>query len=89
MATTIALLQPFKGAVLTITADNGKECAYHKEVTEHLKCDVYFSCPYCSWQRGLNENTNELLRQYWPKSTGFKKVSQSAVQDVIVRLKIW
>jgi IS30 family transposase len=85
-AATIALLAPFKGAVLTITADNGKEFAYHGKMTESLKCDVYFADPYCSWQRGLNENTHGLLRQYWPKSTDFKKVSQSAVQDVIVNL---
>jgi IS30 family transposase len=55
-------------------------------MTESLKCDVCFAGPDCSWQRGLNENTNGLLRQYWPKSTDFKKVSQSAVQDVIVNL---
>jgi IS30 family transposase len=85
-AATIALLAPFKGAVLTITADNGKEFAYHEKMTESLKCDVYFADPYCAWQRGLNENTNGLLRQYWPKSTDFKKVSQSVVQDVIVNL---
>lgn len=85
-AATIALLAPFKGAVFTITADNGKEFAYHEKMTERLQCDVYFADPYCSWQRGLNENTNGLLRQYWPKSTDFKKVSQSAVQDVIVNL---
>jgi IS30 family transposase len=47
---------------------------------------VYFADSFCSWQLGLNENTNGLLRQYWPKSTNFKKVSQSAVQDVIVNL---
>ncbi|AGH43206.1 integrase catalytic subunit [Paraglaciecola psychrophila 170] len=61
---TIALLAPFKGAVLKITADNGKEFAYHEQMTESLKCDVYFADPYCSWQRGLNEDTNGLLRQY-------------------------
>jgi IS30 family transposase len=85
-AATIALLQPFKDGVLTITADNGKEFAYHEKMTEHLGCGVYFADPYCSWQRGLNENTNGLLRQYWPKSTDFKKVSQSSVQGVIVKL---
>jgi len=85
-AATIALLKPFEGCILTITADNGKEFAYHEEVTKQLKCDVYFADPYCSWQRGLNENTNGLLRQYWPKSTDFKRVSQSEVQDVIVKL---
>jgi len=85
-AATIALLQPFSDAVHTITADNGKEFAYHEEMTAQLKCGVYFADPYCSWQRGLNENTNGLLRQYWPKSTDFKKVSQSSVEDVIVKL---
>jgi len=85
-AATIALLAPFKGAVLTITADNGKEFAYHEQMTTSLGCGVYFADPYCSWQRGLNENTNGLLRQYWPKSTDFKKVSLSEVQDVIVEL---
>lgn len=85
-AATIALLKPFEDSVLTITADNGKEFAYHEELTKDLKCDVYFADPYCSWQRGLNENTNGLLRQYWPKSTDFKKVSKSEVEDVIVQL---
>ena len=85
-AATIALLQPYKEAVHTITADNGKEFAYHEMMTEYLNCGVYFADPYCSWQRGLNENTNGLLRQYWPKVTDFKKVSQSEVEDVIVQL---
>jgi IS30 family transposase len=75
-AATIALLMPFKGALLTITADNGKEFAYHEKMTEGLKCDVYFAGPFCSWQRELNVNTNGLLRQYCLKSTDFKKVSQ-------------
>jgi IS30 family transposase len=63
-AATIALLAPFKGAVLTITADNGKEFAYHKQMTESLQSDVYFADTYGSWQRGLNENTHGLLWQY-------------------------
>jgi IS30 family transposase len=56
-------------------ADNGKEFAFHEEMTEALSAPVYFADPYSSWQRGLNENTNGLLRQYWPKITDFKKVS--------------
>jgi IS30 family transposase len=80
------LIASFAGAVLTITADNGKEFAYHEQMTKSLNCDVYFADPYCSWQRGLNENTNGLLRQYWPKMTHFKRVSQSDVQDVIIKL---
>ena len=85
-AATIALLMPYKDAVLTITADNGKEFAYHEKMTKALDAPVYFADPYCSWQRGLNENTNGLLRQYWPKATNFKEVKQKEVASVIVKL---
>jgi len=85
-AATIALLTPFKDSVLTITADNGKEFAYHERIAKALGAKVYFADPYSSWQRGLNENTNGLLRQYWPKITDFKKVSQKEVSTVITEL---
>jgi len=83
-AATISLLKPY--TVLTITADNGKEFAYHEEMTEALGAPVYFADPYSSWQRGLNENTNGLLRQYWPKCTDFKTVSPREVVSVITLL---
>lgn len=82
----IDLLEPFKADVLTITADNGKEFAYHEKVTEALGAPVYFCDPYSSWQRGLNENTNGLLRQYWPKKTDFKQISLDEVDRVITQL---
>jgi IS30 family transposase len=82
-AATIALLKPFKALVLSITADNGKEFAYHKQIAKSLECDVYFAHPYSSWERGLNENTNGLLRQYFPKETNFNEVSDSAVAKAI------
>jgi len=85
-AATLALLEPFKEVVHTITADNGKEFAYHEQITEALGSTVYFADPYSSWQRGLNENTNGLLRQYWPKNTDFKKVSAKEVSAVIIEL---
>ncbi len=85
-AATIALLLPYKDQVKTITADNGKEFAYHEQVTKALEAPVYFADPYCSWQRGLNENTNGLLRQYWPKGTDFKKVPLDEVDRVISQL---
>jgi IS30 family transposase len=85
-AATIALLTPFKRLVHTITSDNGKEFAYHEKIAEKLSCDFYFAHPYCSWERGLNENTNGLLRQDFPKSTDFKTVSAREVTRVVAKL---
>ena len=83
---TIALLKPLEDVVHTITADNGKEFAYHEQISKALSADVYFAHPYSSWERGLNENTNGLLRQYFPKSTDFKKVEQIEVRRALRRL---
>ena len=83
---TLTLLAPFKAAVRSITADNGKEFAHHEQIAKSLRCDVYFAHPYCSWERGLNENTNGLLRQDYPKSTDFKQVTDSEVRKVVNRL---
>lgn len=65
--------------IRTITADNGAEFARHKELEEALAAKVYFAKPYCSWQRGLNENTNRLIRQYFPKKTDFKLVPKTQI----------
>ena len=73
-AATIALLAPFKGAVWTITANNGQAFAYHEKMAEALAAKVYFSDSNSFWRRGLNENASGLLREYWPKKTDFKKV---------------
>lgn len=83
---TIALLRPLKDIVHTITADNGKEFAYHEKISSALSADIYFSHPYSSWERGLNENTNGLLRQYFPKNTDLKKVTQMEVRKAVRRL---
>ena len=83
---TIALLKPLKGVAHTITADNGKEFAYHEKISKALSADGYFAHPYSSWERGLNENTNGLLRQYFPKVTDLKKVEQIAVKRAVRRL---
>jgi transposase, IS30 family len=85
-AATTALLMPFKKLVHTITADNGKEFAHHEEIAKQLSCDFYFAHPYCSWERGLNENTNGLLRQDFPKSTDFKTVGATDVTRVVAKL---
>jgi transposase, IS30 family len=86
MAATLALLMPFKGLVHTITSDNGKEFAYHEQIAASLECDFYFAHPYHSWERGLNENTNGLLRQYFPKCTDFKIVSAVVVKQSLDEL---
>ena len=83
---TISLLKPYKDIVHTITADNGKEFAYHEKISEALETEFYFAHPYSSWERGLNENTNGLLRQYFPKKTDFKNVSQKEVSFAVKRL---
>lgn len=63
----------------SITFDNGKEFANHAQIAQQLGVDVYFALPYCSWQRGTNENTNGLLRQFFPKGTDFTRISHQAV----------
>ena len=68
---TIMLLQPFLEKTLTITADNGKEFAGYEMIKEQLNANVYFAQPYCSWERGLNENTNSLIRQYYTKRSSW------------------
>jgi len=60
--------------ILTITCDNQKEFAAHEEVAKALNAAVYFAHPYASWERGTNENTNRLIRQYIPKGTNFKEL---------------
>jgi transposase, IS30 family len=66
----------------SMTFDNGKEFAEHQKLTRRLGLEVYFAEPYASWQRGTNENTNGLLRQFFPKGTDFTQVSHSEVARV-------
>ena len=82
----IALLRPHKAHCKTLTFDNGKEFAEHEFIAQCLKVKVYFAHPYCSWERGLNENHNGLLRQFFPKKTNLLKVSQDEVNDAVYRL---
>ncbi|OLE53143.1 MAG: hypothetical protein AUG51_14720 [Acidobacteria bacterium 13_1_20CM_3_53_8] len=80
------LLKPFQQRCHTITSDNGKEFANHQAIASSLQADFYFAHPYASWERGLNENTNGLVRQYFPKKSTFSKIKDSDVQQVMDRL---
>jgi len=86
MRRIIELLMPFKHLVRTITSDNGKEFAYHKHIARQLDAKFYFARPYHSWERGTNENTNGLLRQYLPRSMDFTCVTQDQLDHAMNRL---
>lgn len=83
---TIMLLKPHMDKVLTITADNGKEFAGHESIAEQLDAAVYFAHPYSSWERGLNENTNGLIRQYFTKGSSFENITDDDVNEVMKKL---
>lgn len=72
--------------VETITFDNGKEFAGHERIAATLDCQCYFAKPYHSWERGLNENTNGLIRQYFPKKTSFATITAEQIAFVEHRL---
>ena len=78
----IGALRPHRNWVHTITADNGKEFAGHRKVALRLGAGFYFATPYHAWERGLNENTNGLVRQYFPKGTNLANVSARDVRRV-------
>jgi IS30 family transposase len=79
----IDLLRPHKTQCKTLTFDNGKEFAEHEFIAQCLQAKVYFAHPYCSWERGLNENHNGLLRQFFPKKTNLLKVTREQVNDAV------
>ena len=85
-AAVTQLLRPHKDKCHTMTFDNGKEFAEHETIAAELDADVYFAHPYHSWERGLNENSNGLLRQYFPKGMELVKVTQEQVQWAVDRL---
>jgi IS30 family transposase len=75
-------LSPIRKFVHTLTADNGREFAYHQSVSRALQADFFFATPYHSWERGLNEHTNGLIRQYFPKGTNFNHISEEEIEQV-------
>ena len=66
----------------SMTYDRGSEMACHPELARRLKIDIWFCDPHAPWQRGSNENTNGLLRQFFPKGTDLSTISQTELNDV-------
>ena len=82
----IRCMEPYAADCLTMTYDNGREFTDHGRISQALNAEIYFAHPYCSWERGTNENTNGLIRQFFPKTMSLLKVSQQALQSVMDRL---
>jgi len=84
--TIISLMELLPRRNYTLTVDNGKEFASHESVAETLQIKVYFADPYSAWQRGLNENTNGLIRQYVPKGSDVRSLTDHQIQHIVDRL---
>lgn len=83
---TIELLENWKPFLQTITSDNGKEFAKHQSIAATLEIDYYFANPYCSYERGANENLNGLVRQYFAKGSDFNLITDKQVKVVVEKL---
>lgn len=79
-------LMDFDMPVHTITLENGSEFADYKGIEEDLNTTIYFADPYSPWQRGLNENTNDMIRFFFPKGTDFSKVTEEELIAVLCLL---
>jgi len=78
----IEMLAPHIDKVKTLTFDNGSEFVGHEEISAALKAKSYFAHPYSSWERGANENTNGLIRQFYPKRADFRVLTQSEIRTM-------
>jgi transposase, IS30 family len=80
------LLFPIRDKVHTLTSDHGKEFASHEQIAQRLQLNYFFAHPYAAWERGTNENTNGLLRQYFPKKQDLQQVSHKEMNHAMSRL---
>jgi len=87
MQATITLFEPINTRLIkTFTVDNGSEFSRFKDLEKATRSKVYFADPYSPWQRGLNENTNGLLRRYFPKGCNFHQIDDTVIADVVAKL---
>ncbi|MCB9202881.1 MAG: IS30 family transposase [Flavobacteriales bacterium] len=80
------LLFPYKDFVHSITTDNGLEFAEHKKITKKLGVTIYFTNPYCSWEKGQIENMNKLLRQYIPKNQEINENNTRNLNEIQMKI---
>jgi IS30 family transposase len=80
--TVVRMLLAYKQHVHSITGDNGSEFADHQTIANALKTHFFFTHPYSSWEKGLIENTNKLIRQYIPKETDFENFNCQQIKDI-------
>jgi len=81
-ANVIDMLKPYKNIVHSITSDNGTEFAEHMRISKELEIGFFFAHPYSSWERGLNEYTNKLIRQYIPKKSEFENLDDKYIAEI-------
>lgn len=86
---TTPALRKAKYLIHTITADNGKKIAKHEEIAQKLELIFYFCKPYHPWERGANENTNGLIRQYIPKGIDFSEITDKQIKWIENKLNNW
>ena len=84
----IVELWPFVGKIRSLTMDNGKEFSGHETVAALLQTKVYFAHPYASWERGTNENTNGLIRQYLAKGMSFRNLDMAVCKQIERKLNL-
>ena len=83
----IDMMLPYKDSIKTVTCDNGTEFSDFKRIENKLNVQFFFAHPYCSWERGLSEHTNGLVRQYIPKETDFKNVTNQEIKKLRCQVK--
>lgn len=81
-----SIFEKYAGVFKSITFDRGQEFRFSDEEREEMKVSLYFAHPYSSWERGTNENTNGLLREYMPKRTSFEQFTDEDVQNFVFKL---
>lgn len=76
------IIQSVKSLFKTCTFDNGREYARHEAIAKSLEGDIYFALPYSSWERDTNENTNGLIRQYFPRDRDLITIAEKEISEV-------